>query len=170
MHDSFLKTPLAMLALAMSGSFWLSACDATLPEDEVRLCVKGGVTQDIVERLADITRRHGLSFDDSGAENRSELVNISAENSIIPVGVATNILVRDGRTVVLMGGNFGSTGDLLVLSFFNVKDDARRLSFKRDILAETSRMPDARVIYRGPDPDGGISCDSAPTDPARGKG
>lgn len=123
--------------------------------------MKGGVTQDIVERLADITRRHRLSFDDSGAENRSELIEISADNAIIPMGVVTNILVRDGRTVVLMGTNIGSTGDLLVLSFFNVKDDARRLSFKRDIIVETSRMPNARMVYRGPDPDTEISCRSA---------
>ncbi|HLL29435.1 MAG TPA: hypothetical protein VK403_00400 [Allosphingosinicella sp.] len=170
MRFLLLHKSLALSALALMGVLSISACDATLPEDEVRLCVKGGVTQDIVDRLADITRRHHLSFDDSGAQNRSELIGISADNAIIPTGVATNLLVRDGRTVVLMGTNLGSTGDLLVLSFFNVKDDARRLSFKRDLLAETTRIPGARVIYRGPDPDGDVSCGTASTDPARGHG
>lgn len=162
MHSSFSKNPLHLSALALMATFWMSACDATLPEDEVRLCVKGGVTQEIVTRLADIARRHRLSFEENGPANKAELIAISADNSIIPAGFATNFIVWDGGTVVLMGGNIGSTGDLLLISFFNMKDDARRLRFKSDILAETRRMPDATLVYRGPGPDTEISCRSAP--------
>lgn len=162
MRSLFPKRFLSLSALSLLGAFSISACDPLSPEYEVRLCVDGGVTQDMVRRLADIASRHRLSFDDSGAENKEELITISAENSIIPTGVATNLLVKDGRTVVLVGTNFGSTGELLILSFFNMKDDDRRSSFKRDILAEVARMPNSTVVHRGSAPDSEISCPGAP--------
>ena len=145
-------------ALSLCAALSLSACEAQLPEDEIRLCLKGGVTGQVSARLQGIAERHGLRFDDYGAESKAGLESIGADRSIIPTGLATSMLIDDDGEVVMMGGNIGSTGDLLILSFFNLEGDGRRLSFRRDVMDEAVRLPGSTVVARGPDQDGLAKC------------
>lgn len=145
-------------ALALCAALSLPACEAQLPEDEIRLCLRGGVTPQVTARLQGLAERHGLRFDDYGPENKAELESLGADRSIIPTGLASSMLIDDDGEVVMMGGNFGSTGDLLVLSFFNLEGDARRLSFRRDVMDEAVRLPGSTVVARGPDQDGLAKC------------